>query len=235
MRFSLPRMPAASPAILFDFDGVLVDSEPLHLAAFRVFAGRLGVEISQADYDDVYIGFDDRDAFRELHRVAGVPLDDATLAALIEDKAGVFERVTREAAAAGGLALPGAVALVRAVEAAGLPHAIGSGATRADIELMLDLIGCRDAFDLIVSADDVARSKPDPETYLRCAELLAVTPADCLVIEDTPAGLASARAAGMRTLAVANSLPADQLDADTVVADTAAVDLGLLRALAASD
>ena len=218
-------------AVLFDFDGVVVDSEPLHLAAFRVFAERLGVTISQAEYDSVYIGFDDRDAFRELYRVAGRALDGETLNGLIEEKAGVFERITRERAAAGALALPGAVDLIDAVVEAGMPRAIGSGATRADIELMLGLIGRRDVFEVIVSADDVAKSKPNPETYVRCCGLLGVEPGRAVVLEDTVAGLQSAAAAGCRTVAVANSLPAAALasHAEVVLASTAAVQLEHLR------
>ena len=198
-------------AVVFDFDGVVVDSEPLHLAAFRVFAERLGLSITQQAYDATYIGFDDRDAFRELLREAGRGVDESQVAAWTAEKADVFDRITRERASAGTLAIPGSVELIRALRHEGIPIAIGSGATRADIALMLGLIGCTDAFPIVVAADDVARSKPDPETYRRACAALGVAPERAVAIEDTPAGLASARAAGMATVAVATSFDAATL------------------------
>lgn len=192
-------------AIVFDFDGVLVDSEPLHFAAFEEVATELGVSLSYERYLKTYIGFDDREAFETLLAEAGQPADAGRVARLTQEKEPRFARLAREAAAADRLAFRGSVAFVRGVLDAGLPTAVASGATRADIDLMLGLIGLGGAFEVIAAADDVARSKPDPETYRLAAARLGVDPALCLAIEDTVAGLTSARGCGMRTLAVTQS------------------------------
>ncbi len=226
-------MPADCTAIVFDFDGVLVDSEPLHFAAFAEVAEELGVALTYERYLDAYIGFDDREAFETLLREAGEPADPARVARLTEEKAPRFARLAADAAAADRLAFPGSVAFVRGAVAAGIPRAVASGATRADIVLMLGLIGLGDAFEVIVSADDVARSKPDPETFRLAAESIGVEPAACLAIEDTAAGLASATGAGMRTLGVTQSHDAATLEAagaERVVASLAVLDpAALLR------
>lgn len=192
-------------AIVFDFDGVIADSEPLHYEAFVAVARRFGLEFDYATYQRRYIGFDDRDAFRAMLETIGDPVaDDARIAELTHEKAHTFEAHVH----AGIDALPGAIELVRAASTA-MPVAIASGATRRDIDLILDKLGLRDCFELIVSADDVARSKPDPETYRLAVQHLADRHADrdikagaCVAIEDTEAGLASARAAGLRTVGI---------------------------------
>ena len=221
-------MRAEAPTVLvFDFDGVVVDSEPLHFAAFEEVAAELGVALTYDRYLQTYIGFDDREAFETLLTEAGEPADPARVARLTEEKAPRFERLAGEAADAGRLAFPGTVAFARAAVEAGIPRAIASGATRADIRLMLRLIGLADAFELIVSADDVARSKPDPETFRLAAEGLGVPCSACLAIEDTAAGLASAAAAGMRTLGLTQSHDAAYLKeagAERVLPDLSGVD-----------
>jgi len=202
-------------AVIFDFDGVIVDSEPLHHAAFNAVFAELGLNVSYEDYIRDYIGFDDRDAIRHACEVVGRPIDDALMPRLIADKAEAFERIL----GAGVQAIPGAVALIRST-AARWPIAIASGALRNDINLILPALANDDLaalFGAIVTADDVEHSKPDPATYLLAAKRLSVDPAACVAIEDTPAGLRSAKAAGMRTLAVATSYPVAKLEADRVV------------------
>ena len=226
-------MPADLTALLFDFDGVLVDSEPLHFAAFAEVADDLGVSLTYERYLETYIGFDDREAFETLLAEAGEPAYAARVARLTEEKAPRFARLAAAAAAADRLAFPGSVAFVRGAVAAEIPRAIASGATRADIVLMLGLIGLGDAFEIVVSADDVARSKPDPETFRLAAERIGVPPGACLAIEDTAAGLASATSAGMHTLGVTQSHDAATLraaGAERVVETLAGLDpAALLR------
>ncbi len=203
-------------AIVFDFDGVLVDSEPLHYQAFVLIARSLGLELTFEQYVQTYIGFDDRDAFRVMLEVTGRDKSDAAVAALCAKKRPAFEALTR---ATGKLALPGSVELLDASRASGLRVAIASGATRADIGLMLGLLDRADAFEVIVTADDVPRSKPDPASYAKAAAALGVEPGTCLAIEDTRAGLKSATAAGLRTLAITTSHAAEELvdDAERVI------------------
>lgn len=194
-------------AALFDFNGVLVDDERLHLAGFNEVLAPLGVRITDEDYDVRYIGFDDRGAFRAMLADRGLPHDDARVAALIEAKRGVYLRL----AAAELRVFPGAAELLRET-AAEMPVAIVSGALRAEIEMALGVMGARDAVRVIVSAEDTRECKPDPEGYaLGVARLralgLAVDPARSVAVEDSLAGLAAARAAGLVTVAVAQSHP----------------------------
>ncbi len=214
-------------AIVFDFDGVIVDSEPLHHRAFAEVFATLGLDVDYDRYIREYIGFDDRDAIRHACRTVGKPLVDRTMRRLLAEKAAAFDRIV----ARGVAPIDGAIELVRAA-AGRWPIAIASGALRSDIDLILpalnddDLAAC---FAAIVTADDVARSKPDPATYLKAAERLGAAPAVCLAIEDTPTGLASAKAAGMRTLGIATSYEAAKLDADRVVHRPADVNVAQLE------
>jgi beta-phosphoglucomutase len=194
-------------AIVFDFDGVVVDSEPVHYKAFMELGKGFGVAFDYEHYLRYYVGFDDRDAIRSMLIEGGMPAEDSHIAELRQQKQLVFEQLVGQGAAA----IPGAVELIDEAYSQ-LPIAIGSGATTLDIELMLDSIGKRDRFEIIVSSDHVSRSKPDPTTYRMAVEQLAdkhpeleLTPGDCLAIEDTAAGIESARGAGLMTLGLATT------------------------------
>jgi beta-phosphoglucomutase len=207
---SLPR----PEAVLFDFDGILVDSEPMHHRAFTEVLDPLGMGFTWGEYVETYMGFDDRDAFREAFRAKGIDLDDANLAKLVAAKSEAFLRGLRD----GVTAYPGAVPLVEFLRAAGLPLALCSGALRSDIDPVLAQLGVARCFDVIVSADDVRRSKPDPESYaLAFARLseryvtMLTVPGKSVAVEDTPAGIRSAKGAGLRVLAVTNSYGAGEL------------------------
>lgn len=223
-------------AIVFDFDGVIVDSEPLHHRAFNQLLRSAGVSIDYDTYLRDYVGFDDRDAVRAMlrgpMRRPDLAADDQRVRAMIREKGDAFERVVAQ----GVRAMPGSVELIRSAAAA-LPVAIASGATRRDIDLILGGLGVDHLFATIVTADLVHRSKPDPETYSLAVRQLAdlhpdrtLTPADCLAIEDTAAGIESARAAGLHVLAVANTGPAASLGrAHRVVDSLGDVDLDRLH------
>ncbi|MEM6553278.1 MAG: HAD family phosphatase [Planctomycetota bacterium] len=216
-------------AIVFDFDGVLVDSEPLHFLAFTLVGKSLDPALAEhftyERYLDEYIGFDDRDAFRHMLTQANQPIDDDRIAELCAKKQTAFDAVIASGQAA---AIPGAVELVRECLVAELPIAIASGATRKDIDQLLasPALELTDAFPIIVTTDDVQRSKPNPETYRLAVERLNLDPADCLAIEDTAAGLASASAAGLQTLGLATTGPLDPL---FPLADQLAEDLSKLK------
>lgn len=227
-------------AIVFDFDGVIVDSEPLHYQAFVMVGKSFGYEFSWDQYMAQFIGFDDRDAFRfmlgqaiEAGHAPDIDDQEAYLAELIDKKRLAFEAI----AAMSTAAIPGAVELIDEVHAAGLPIAIASGATHADIDQMLKILGRRDKFEIIVAADDVAMSKPDPTTYAMAVQKLAdkhpalnLKPADCLAIEDTSAGLASAQGAGLQTLGLTTTGPkAKLLAAQRVINDLDGVTLATLN------
>ena len=209
-------------AVIFDFDGIIVDSERLHWAAFNMVMQPLGKAVSWPEYVQTYIGFDDRGAFR--HAIPD--LSSEALRELIEGKASVFQELLESDGAA---ALPGSVALIKHLSGK-IPIAICSGALRADILPILGKLGIEKAFDTIVTADDTHISKPDPAPYKLAAKKLGVTSG--LAIEDTPAGIASAKGAGLKVLAVTNSYPPELLtQADAVVASLEGLTLEKLNQL----
>jgi beta-phosphoglucomutase len=228
-------LPSGLKAIVFDFDGIVADSEPLHCEAFRRMVEPWGVTFTFEEYAVRYMGYDDRDFFRvtlqELGR-GGEANDSDRIEALSMAKQRVFEKVVEE----GVEAVPGVLPLIGEVQAV-MPLAVASGATRRDIELIVDRLGLHGCFDPIVTADDVAKSKPHPETYALAADGLAQRHPDrgirldtCLAIEDTPIGIRSARAAGLLTLGVATTSPLASLnEAHRAVPSFAEVSLEKLR------
>ena len=228
-------------AVIFDFDGIIVDSERLHWAAFNKVMSPLGKTISWPDYVQTYIGFDDRDTFRTAFPMVG----KTELSDLIEKKAAAFQDLLESDGAA---ALPGAVELIKSLSGK-IPLAICSGALRADILPILESLGIATAFDIIVTADDTHISKPDPAPYRLAAERLSVAASGgrgitrrpaastrdgfMLAIEDTPAGIASAKGAGLKVLAVTNSYaPGFLTQADAVVDSLEGLTLEKLNQLA---
>lgn len=205
-------------AVLFDFDGIIVDSERLHWAAFNAVLEPRGKPISWKDYIQTYIGFDDRDAFRTI-----LPLSGKTeLTELIAAKAEAFQTLLESDGAA---ALPGAVELIKHLSG-NIPLAICSGALREDILPILGSLGIPDAFDTIVTAEDTRISKPDPAPYSKAWKNLTEkfhpleNVSTGLAIEDTPAGIASAKGAGLQVLSVTNSYPAEYLSQADAIVDT---------------
>jgi len=208
-------------AVIFDFDGVIADSERLHLAGFRHALGMLDISVSEAAYFERYLGFDDRDAFRAMLEDSGHVADQELVHELMASKEKAFRELIRDNVRI----FPGVRHLLDALH--GQPHpiatAIGSGALRSEILLILEASGLRPFFDVIVSADDVARGKPDPETFTEACRRLGpvceqLTAAECLVIEDSIGGLEAAARAGMKRIGVTNSHASDELEADLVVA-----------------
>lgn len=200
-------------AVIFDFDGVIVDTEPLHYKSFQRVLAPLGLNFTWQEYVDTYIGFDDRDAFREAFAIHNKELSSGELQSLITQKASVFQEVIRD----GVSAYPGVIELISKLSAVGIPLAICSGALRSDIDPILAMFGLEDCFDIIVTADDVSTSKPDPECYqlafdkLRALQKASLSKLTTIAIEDTPAGIASARQAALSVCAVTNSYAADLL------------------------
>jgi len=210
-------------ATLFDYNGVLVDDEAVHLAAFRDVLSALGIEISDAEYVERYLGFDDVGAFRAILQDRGRAPGDADVAALVDAKRPLY--LERAKGALRGF--PGAAELVRRRAAVG-PVAIVSGALRHEIHLGLDLLGVCDLVRAVVSAEDARRSKPDPEGYLLGLDALSLSNArdECVVIEDSLAGVESAQAASLACVAVGHSYPLDDLraaGADLVVSNLDAI------------
>ena len=225
-------------AILFDFNGVLVDDEPLHFELFRQVLDEEGIELAAEDYYARYLGFDDHDCLKAALEAAGAEAPPERLARLIERKAGYYQqRVARQ----GFPVFPGGAELIAQATAAGLMLGIVSGALKAEVEGALDQLGVRSCFKTVVAAEDVGRGKPHPEGYRRGLEELNSRPPrpprrlesrEVLAIEDSPAGLEAAKLCGLATLGVAQTYPADKLAAaDRVVEAIAGLTLERLRRL----
>ncbi len=215
-------------ALIFDCDGVLVDSEPVHLDCFRRVLGERGIELATADYYGKYLGFDDHDCFAAVLADNARPPDEGEIAAMTAEKTELVQRAFATAVRA----IPGAVELMRSGRAAGVAVAVCSGGLGDEIELALRALGARELPDVVVSATDVPRGKPDPAGYLLAMDRLGkklsrrIDPARTWVVEDAPAGIQAAKAAGCHVLAVTSSYkPADLADADRVVGSLEAVDL----------
>lgn len=192
-------------AVVFDFDGVLTDSEPLHYATLqRVVSGR-GMSISWEEYCSDYMGFDDRQAFEACFVKHGIVLDDQTLRACIRQKAELFSAVAEESDLQ---PFPGVVEFIGTLFDAGFPLALCSGALLSDVLPILRKFGIREAFSVISTAEDVSRSKPSPEPYLHALSSLSrvigrpLVPERCVAFEDTREGMLSAMRAGLQIIAV---------------------------------
>jgi len=200
-------------AVLFDFDGVLVNSEPLHFQAFREVLAAERIELGEDEYYRELIGFDDKGAFRHLYQKRNLELSPKTFLSLMARKSAVMmDLIYRKQFSA----LPGVEEFVRALWRQH-PLAICSGALREEIEAMLEGIALRDCFSVITAAEDVTVGKPDPSGYLMTTKLISqkagrvLQPKDCLIVEDAPTVIRSVRAVGFPVLAVATSYSLDKL------------------------
>jgi HAD superfamily hydrolase (TIGR01509 family) len=198
-----PQLRRSSPgltaqAVIFDMDGVLLDSEPLHhQAANAVLLDDGHPALSVAEYTR-YLGTTDEDMWRDLRTTRGLGRPHEHY--LRRFDAHVLAAYRQHAVAA-----PGAVDLLDWLTACGLPLAVASSSRARWVETCLDAIGIRRYFDRIVGGDMVARGKPDPEIFLVAARQLRAQPARCVVFEDSPAGVTAASRAGMYTIAVCSA------------------------------
>ncbi len=222
-------------AVIFDFNGIIVDDEPIHFELFKKVLGEEGIVLTEEAYYARYLGFDDRGAFSFGYREHNRPLSHDKLAELIERKAVYYQEAIRNHVAI----FPGVKKLVADL-ALSLPLAVASGALRNEIETILTTAGLINHFKAIVSAEDVERGKPEPDIFLKALEFLnaktdgkdPIQAADCVVIEDSKEGIKGARRAGMKCLAVTNSHPAELLnEANAVVKSLEAVTLDFLESL----
>jgi beta-phosphoglucomutase len=226
----------ALQAIVFDFDGVIADSERLHLRSYQEILAPEGITMSNEDYFARYLGYDDVGVFKAVGRDHDVAMDDHRVSELIARKGQRYESL----AAAGEMLFPGAADFIRTAAAA-VPIAIASGALTHEIEEVLERAGLLPLFPVIVGADQTERSKPHPDPYQTAFTRLRTHSGRDLVawrsvaIEDSRWGLVSARAADLRCVAVTNTYSAAELrpDAELVVPGLHALTLDALDALCA--
>ncbi len=222
---------------LFDYNGVLVDDERVHLAAFQDALAPLGISLSEADYWEKYLGFDDVGAFEAILAAHGQATHAEAIQALVRAKFPLYMARAENSLKP----FEGAADLVKLCATWG-PLGVVSGALRPEIELGLQLLGVAPLVRFIIAAEDTARSKPDPEGYLKGIQQLealsqrSLDPRDVLVVEDSISGIEAARAAGLTCVAVAHSYTQAELalaGADRVVMHIRDIDPSLLADVAA--
>jgi len=237
-------------AVIFDFDGVLVDSELLHHQAFNLIFAQFNFQITTGEYFDRFLGLSDEELLRTIDKEKELFLSENQLEQLLHEKAHTFKNLALTQAAV----IAGVPQFLKMLSDNKTPMAICSGALLPEIEMILKGAGLRNYFDVIVSAEQVKKGKPDPEGLLLALKLLnklvrrscggkiqpyvvsevepSIKPENCIVIEDSHWGLEAARNAGMHSVAVTNSYPADQLKpSDKIIANLGELSLDNLHAL----
>jgi beta-phosphoglucomutase len=199
-------------AIVFDFDGVLADTEPLHFRAYQEVLASVATTLTREEYYERLVGYNDEDCFRLIAQSRGWEPDESRIAALVADKGRVFEQVILDT----DTLYAGAAGCVERM-AAEFPLGIASGALKHEILLTLRRARLDHHFRFIVGSGDTPKSKPAPDPYIRAAEKHGLLPSECVAIEDSRWGLESARSAGLRTVGITHTYPAEQLGASDVV------------------
>jgi beta-phosphoglucomutase len=200
-------------AVIFDFDGVITDSEILHFRAFNEVLKQYGTEITTKDYYTTYLGLTDVDCYKLLIEQGLLKISESDIDKLVEKKARVFEELIKTE----GQIIEGVRDFLQILRNNGIPMAICSGALLSEIELILEQAKLRHYFSAIVSAEQIKKGKPHPDGFLLTLQKLnrnrsdAILAEQCVVIEDSHWGLQAARATGMHTVAVTNTYDAKQL------------------------
>ncbi len=213
-------------AIVFDFDGVIANSEPLHYQAFQEVLAGEGLMLTERDYYDRYLGYDDAGVFR------AVGVETARIGDLVKQKAVRIEALERDVS----ILFPGAASAIRRL-AGSVPLAIASGAIGAEIRRVLKREHLSQFFVAVVSAEDTPNGKPAPDPYLRAVAELGtacgggLSARECVAIEDSHWGLEAARTAGLRTVGITHTYDAVALTADLVVDALDRLEIGSLRSI----
>jgi len=207
----------AIQAVIFDMDGVIVDSEPYSMQALIDVLGQYGIEPTEDDLRRSY-GRRVRDDFVDYFARYGVTAD---VNIAIAHKHARYYHL-----AAGHLRpFPGVMALLKRLRDHGHCLALASSGDRVKVAFGMQALQLNSIFELVITGDDVAHSKPAPEIYLRAAQRIGVPPAECVALEDAPAGVEAVKRAGMRCIAVTNSVPRGQLYQADLIVDSLADDL----------
>jgi beta-phosphoglucomutase len=223
-------------AVIFDFDGVITDSESLHLRAFNKVLAQHNIEITEKVYYKEYLGFTDRDCFESVASINKLGLDTEQINNLIKQKNVIFDELAGNEATI----FEGVPQFLQMLTDNKIRRAICSGALLADIQPILDKSQLGHFFEEIVSAEQIEKGKPDPEGFLLALKKLnegsrnPIAAGECVVIEDSHWGLEAAIAAGMHTVAITNTYDAGQLTmAEKIISNLSELTIGGLQHLCA--
>jgi len=223
-------------AVIFDFDGVITDSEILHLRAFNEVLADYRIEITTKDYYKDYLGLTDFDCFESLISEGRLKISAGEIENLVEHKNQIFEKLAKGE----GRIIEGVRDFLQMLKQNDIPMTICSGALLVEIELILEEAQLRSFFDVIVSAECVKKGKPNPEGFLLALQKMnkkrqsPVLADQCIVIEDSHWGLEAAKAAGMHTIAITNSYDAEQLAmAEKIITRLSELNMGDLQRMCA--
>jgi HAD superfamily hydrolase (TIGR01509 family) len=198
-------------AFIFDMDGVMLDSEPYQLMSFNKVLGRFGVSVLMPEFKKKYMGSRDTQICERMIADYKLPI---TAEAFVNGKRSAYLEVIVEENVPPTEGLVDAIGALSAV----LPLGIASSSQVNEIELITRKFGVRDRFQIVLSSHQVPNGKPAPDVYLKASEMIGVEPALCGVIEDTPTGIRSAKAAGMACVGITTTHTAEELgEADAVI------------------
>lgn len=214
-------------AVLFDMDGVIIDSEPIHYRLSKMYYSELGLDITDEEYY-TFVGIGDKEIFTRLKEKYGLKqkvdeMVEAYQQRYIEHLQGLKDEKP----------IKGVDILIKDIYKRGFHLALGSSATRRNIEAVLEYFKLREYFDEIVSGCEVERSKPSPDIYVRAAEKLGMDPSGCVVIEDSSNGVRAAKSAGMKCIGYKNHNSGEQdiSPADIIIDSFEGLDFGRLVSL----
>lgn len=199
-------------AVLFDMDGVIVDSEPLHVAAFQAILKGYGHDLSNDQYKEHFAGRTDEAGLKQYFDFIGETVE---LPVIMDKKAKAY----LELAADELKPYPGVIEFIQDLAKRDMRLALVTGSLKSEAEITLKAFNLTDYFSAVIAAEDIEHSKPNPEGYLKGAKALGISPADCIVIEDAPKGVQAAKAAGIYCVAVTNTHTAEESAGATRIVD----------------
>ena len=216
-----------SLGVIFDWDGVVINSEEFHRRSWDLLAAELGKTLPEGAFEASF-GMRNQQIIPGIFQWASAD-DPEEIQHLGDRKEELYREIARTE---GIVALPGVVALLDDLAKHGVPAVVGSSTPRANIDALMGIIGVTGQFQDIVAADDVTRGKPDPQVFLTAADRLGKAPSECVVIEDAHVGIQAAKAGGIKVLAVATThAAADLAEADAVHQDLTSVTAEVLGSL----